>query len=93
MPHDLSEAMAWYHRSAEQGYLKAQIALSDAYFDEMHRDFKGVPKDKKKAEKWLTKAAEQGDVGSQRRLASRYRHPMERHGQGAGMVSSRCRTR
>ena len=74
LPHDFPEAMAWYHRSAEQGHLDAQLTLSEAYLGEGYLGYGRVHKDEKEAEKWLIKAAEQGDSKIQMRLAYFYRN-------------------
>ena len=72
LPHNFPEAMSWYHRSAEQGYLDAQLKLSEIYLGEGYRGYGQVSRDESEAEKWLIKAAEQGSVDAARRLGDIY---------------------
>ncbi len=57
VPKDLSEAVRWYRKSAEQGYDKAQYNLAKMYEMGM-----GVPRNYAQALKWYHKAAAQGDA-------------------------------
>ena len=56
---DLAQAIRWFRKAAEQGYLSAQKRLGNlCLFSE------GVPKDETEGLKWYRKAAEQGDAES-----------------------------
>ena len=50
-----AEAVAWYHKAAEQGHVEAQHELG-----RMYHDGRGVPQDFAEAIAWYHKAAEQG---------------------------------
>ena len=50
-----AEAVAWYHKAAEQGHVEAQHKLG-----RMYHDGRGVPQDFAEAIAWYHKAAEQG---------------------------------
>lgn len=52
---DISQAVAWYRKAAEQGYAKAQSNLGALY-----ADGDGVGRDEAQAVAWWRKAAEQG---------------------------------
>jgi hypothetical protein len=56
--HELTSAMPWFRRSAEQGYAPAQYMYGDIFRE-------GRWKDLKQLVDWWTKAAEQGDVHAQ----------------------------
>ena len=53
---DNKEAVKWYTKSAEQGYVKAAFDLSRCY-----ENGKGVPRDKNEAKKWFIKGVDSGD--------------------------------
>ena len=55
MPQDDGEAVAWFRKAAEQGYVDAQCNLGV-----MYRRGRGVPQDDAEAAAWYRKAAEQG---------------------------------
>ena len=57
---DLSEAVKWFRKAAEQGDASAQEGLGDCY-----RNGLGVPRDLSEAVKWYRKAARQGDEDAQ----------------------------
>ena len=48
---DEAEAISWYKKSAENGYLKAQEYLAAGYLE----GWFGLPKDAKKAAYWINK--------------------------------------
>jgi hypothetical protein len=54
---DEAQAVAWYRKAADQGYMDAQRRLGDCY-----ENGKGVKKDLEEAKKWYFRAAKQGDV-------------------------------
>ena len=56
-------AVFWYRKSALQGYLLGQIALSQMYYNGA-----GVPQDYKQAAFWCRKAALQGNATAQANL-------------------------
>jgi TPR repeat protein len=57
---DDAQAVYWYRKAAEQGYVTAQAFLGAAY------DLgKGVTQDYAQAAAWYRKAAEQGDTLAQ----------------------------
>ena len=56
-------AVQWYTRASEQGFVMAQYNLAECY--EIGR---GVIKDIEKAVEWYTKAAEQGDQEAKEKL-------------------------
>jgi TPR repeat protein len=60
---DLTNAAAWFRKSAEGGYAKGQYQLGLAY-----EEGQGVPKDPAEAVKWYTKASEQDNGNAQERL-------------------------
>ena len=66
---DMSEAVKWYRKAAEQGYAKAQCNLGNCYYCG-----NGVLKDVVKAVEWYRKAAEQGIVEAQCSLGWVYEH-------------------
>ena len=57
---DMSEAVKWYRKSAEQGYAQAQCNLGDCYYRG-----EGVRQDQKEAAKWYRKSAKQGFAKAQ----------------------------
>ncbi|MBO7051555.1 MAG: SEL1-like repeat protein [Prevotella sp.] len=61
------QAVYWYKKAAEQGYVMAQSHLGF-----MYQDGKGVAKDDKLAIYWFEKAAEQGHYGIQLHLGDLY---------------------
>ena len=64
---DPGEAIRWYKKAAEQGYVKAQYILGNCY-----KDGEGVEQDPAEAAKWYSKAAEQGDANAQFNLGRFY---------------------
>ena len=54
---DYAEAVKWYRKAAEQGYVRAQESLGF-----MYEKGQGIPRDYAEAIKWFRKAAEQGDA-------------------------------
>ena len=64
---DYSEAVKWYRKAAEQGYMDAQYNLGVCY-----EKGQGVPQDYFEAVKWYRKAAEQGDMDAQYNLGYCY---------------------
>lgn len=65
---DLTEAVKWLRKAAENGLARAQGALGSSYF----YGEGGVPKDNTEAVKWFRRAAEQGLPESERDLGNRY---------------------
>ena len=65
--HHYKEALKWYKKSAEQGFIHAQFDLASKYY---HGE--GVLKDDKSAFKWFRKSAEQGDADAQFNLGLIY---------------------
>ena len=61
---DFKEAVKWYKKAAEQGFVLSQYSLGILY-----HTGNGVNKDFKEAEKWYKKAAEQGFARAQNNLA------------------------
>jgi TPR repeat protein len=55
----------WFHKAAEQGYAKAQIALGGIYLNGSH----AVLKDPHESIKWFRKAADQDDPSGQELMA------------------------
>ncbi len=72
---DYAEAVKWYRRAAEQGYVDAQNNLGECY-----ESGQGVEQNYDKAVKWYRKAAEQGDVNAQNNLGECYKE-----GKGVGL--------
>ena len=64
MPQDYVEAMAWFHRAAEQGYAAAQHNLGV-----MYRNGEGVPQDDFEAYKWFNLAATYADASRREEYA------------------------
>ncbi len=64
---NMTEAVKWYRKAAEQGYVKAQYNLAVCYYNGA-----GVTKDMAKAVEWYQKAAEQGFAEAQYRLGVCY---------------------
>jgi hypothetical protein len=64
---EYEDAVKWYRKAAEQGYLLAQSNLGV-----MYEKGRGVNKDNAEAVKWFQKAAKQGDVDSQNNLGVMY---------------------
>ena len=69
MPKDLSQAVKWYHKAADQGNNLAEHKL-----ESMHSNGKGLPKD---AVKWYSRTAEQGNVRAQYYLGLMYTNDQE----------------
>ena len=61
---DDAEAVKWYGKAAEQGYVPAQYSLSIMYSEDGY----GVDKDLPQAIKWCRAAVEQGYAGAERKL-------------------------
>ncbi len=68
VPKNLSQAMNWYRKAAEQGFAPAQYSLGNYY-----RQTKGVGQDLEEAVNWYRKAAEQGFAPAQYSLGNYYR--------------------
>ncbi|MCI0508199.1 MAG: sel1 repeat family protein [Gammaproteobacteria bacterium] len=62
-----SDAVFWYRKAAEQGYVAAQNSLGYAY-----EWGQGIEADYYQAEEWYRKAAEQGYAQAQNNLATMY---------------------
>jgi TPR repeat protein len=62
---DPSEAVKWYRKAADQGYVDGQLRLAGCYFEGT-----GVEKDPVEAAKWFRKAADQGNAGAQSIIGS-----------------------
>jgi|GEM_PF-1067782 len=62
------QAVEWYEKAANKGYMHAQAALGILYYLGL-----GVPKNYTKAAEWYMKAAEQGDAAATYNLAGCYR--------------------
>jgi TPR repeat protein len=67
VPQSDAEAVAWYHKAAEQGQ-----AAGQAYLGYMYQRGKGVPQSDTEAVAWYRKAAEQGHGAGQRSLGWMY---------------------
>ena len=67
VPKDMTEAVKWYRKAAEQGLAEAQFNLGVLY-----GDGEGVPKNDAEAVKWFRKAAEQGLAEAQYNLGLCY---------------------
>jgi hypothetical protein len=61
------QAIAFYQKAADQGFVAGELHLADCY-----RDGRGVARDKVKAAEWYRKGADQGDAGAQGTLAMLY---------------------
>jgi TPR repeat protein/membrane protease YdiL (CAAX protease family) len=64
---DLSKAVQWYQKAADQGYARAQADLGNLYEKGL-----GVPKDLAVAVSWYRKAADQGYARAQANLGYLY---------------------
>jgi TPR repeat protein len=64
---DLTEAVKWTRKAAEQGHPGAQYNLANFYDEGV-----GLPKDALEATRWYRRAAEQGEVHAQYNLALQY---------------------
>jgi hypothetical protein len=62
------QAVTWYHKAADQGFIPAETHLAALYRD----GGKGFPRDMEQAAAWYRKAAEQGDVTAQASLGVLY---------------------
>ncbi|MCI5780053.1 MAG: sel1 repeat family protein [Lentisphaeria bacterium] len=67
VPKDMTEAVKWFRKAAEQGVAEAQFLLGASY-----AFGRGVPKDMTETVKWFRKAAEQGDAKAQYNLGVCY---------------------
>ena len=68
IPENLQQAVFWYEKAAELGYMYAQSSLGILYILGL-----GVPKNYKKAAELYKKAADQGDASALYNLAGCYR--------------------
>lgn len=68
LTHDSKQALTWLEKSAEQGFVNAQIALGSKYVLGV-----GVEKGYEKALKWYSRAAKQGGALAQSCLGDMYR--------------------
>jgi len=64
---DYANALAWFRKSAEQGYAPGQYNLGVMYMEGS-----GMAKDANEAVKWFLKAAEQRDLASMNNLSALY---------------------
>ena len=64
---DYVEAVKWYRKAAEQGYVEAQVTLAYCYYEGS-----GVQQDYAEAVKWYRKAAEKGSAKAQFSLGACY---------------------
>lgn len=64
---DVPEAIKWYRKSADQGFVAAQTGLALCYFHGI-----GVRKDFTEAANWARKAADHGNAGAQNLLGVAY---------------------
>ena len=64
---DDTEAVKWFHKAAEQGFVESQLTMGF-----MYANGKGVPKDSVEAARWYRMAATQGHIGAQLDLGLRY---------------------
>lgn len=60
---DLTQAVQWYRRAADQGHAPAQFRLA-----QLHEQGRGLPRDERQALSWYTAAAEQGYQAATDRL-------------------------
>jgi TonB family protein len=66
VPQSTEEALKWFRKSAERGYLNAQRSLAKIFLNKMVSEkLSGIEESKKEVLYWYRKAAEQGDVDSQ----------------------------
>ena len=73
---DDAEEVKWWRKAAEQGHLKAQLALGWTYYDVYEKGLirPGYEAGVAEAVKWLRKAAEQGEAYEQKELGRMYCH-------------------
>jgi len=64
---DVTEAVYWYEKAAEQGHTRAQWLLGACYSQGL-----GIEADQEKAEQWLLKSAQAGDAEGQYSLGGFY---------------------
>ncbi len=64
---DPQTGAAWLRRSADQGYVQAQVELA-----RMYRTGDGIPENHAEMVKWYRRAAQLGDVGAQLFVADAY---------------------
>ena len=67
MTQDEAEAVKWYRKAADQGFVEAQNRLGYMYLEGQ-----GVTQDDVEAARWFRKAADQGLVGAQSKLGGMY---------------------
>ena len=63
---DKRKAFYWYKRAAENGHLKAQLAVAESYY----KGTRGAGKSERLAKEWYKKAADQGDATAKSMLRS-----------------------
>jgi hypothetical protein len=68
---DYAKAYEWFLKSAEQGYLEAQVMMGSLHMD-TYKNFTHNPSSFEKALVWWEKAAEQGDGSASYNLALAY---------------------
>jgi TPR repeat protein len=66
---DYQQAVAWYTKAANQGYIAGELHLADLYRDGRGKLFQ---RDMSEAAAWYRKAADQGDAGAQGTLGMLY---------------------
>jgi hypothetical protein len=64
VPQDYAEAVRWYRKAADQGYLNAQTILGF-----MYAQGQGVPQDYAEAHMWLNLAASRASGENQKKYA------------------------
>jgi hypothetical protein len=79
--HDPEKALAWYRRSAEQGFAAAQTNIGHLYYSG-----EGVSRDYKQAMDWFISAAAQGFAPAQFNIGNLY-------GEGAGVTKDYVQAR
>ena len=70
VPRDSAAARSWMLKSAEQGYVLAQVGMGEMYLSNVRRD--GPISDYGDADRWLRLAATQGDADAQFWLGTAY---------------------
>lgn len=79
---DGPEALKWYLKAAEKGYVDAQVQAG-IYYSAGEELAKGLKQDHKEAFKWFLKAAEKGDATAQYFVGHYYSSPDD--GRAAGV--------
>jgi TPR repeat protein len=67
LPRDLGEAIRWYRKAAERGYVHAQYNLGVAYHNGL-----GVARNDAESVRWYRKAADQGEATAQNNIGVFY---------------------